>query len=165
MLDIDLAAHLFRALKPATRVILVGDQDQLPPVGPGSMYRDLMACRCVPRVVLTEIFRQRSDGSGSQDIARNAQEVNSGKVPSFFRHQMSFCDLDEDYDDYKMEHEYLMDSKAELFEAKSRDSAGSVDNGCVMLMATDEHDAADQLLDAVAELLLAGRQPSEIQVS
>jgi exodeoxyribonuclease V alpha subunit len=60
MLDVELAAHLLQALPLHARIVLVGDQDQLPSVGPGSFYRDLLACKCVPRVVLSDIFRQVS---------------------------------------------------------------------------------------------------------
>ena len=62
----------------------MGDQDQLPSVGPGSLYRDLMACDAIPRVVLTRIFRQRADGSGADAIAHNAHRVNRGLLPDRF---------------------------------------------------------------------------------
>lgn len=191
MLDIDLAAHLLKALPAHCRLILVGDQDQLPPVGPGSMYfyptplprrdipfvkrivltfhvgryRDLMGCECVPRVVLTEIFRQRSDGSGSEDIARNAQAVNKGQTPPLFRTQLvrskRVRDVSSDDD-----MQYMMDRKAELSETSHpTDSAGAeVGNGCVMLPVSDSQEAADVIINSVTQLLRAGRQPHEIQV-
>ena len=58
MLEAPLAAKLFAALPPHCKVLLVGDPDQLPPVGPGAVLRDLLACRdAVPRITLTRIFR------------------------------------------------------------------------------------------------------------
>ncbi len=58
MLDVHLAGALFHALPPTAPILLVGDDDQLPSVGPGAVLRDLLACPRVPRVTLTQIFRQ-----------------------------------------------------------------------------------------------------------
>lgn len=90
-----------------------------------------MGCRGVPRVVLSEIFRQRSDGSGSEDIARNAQLVNSGKLPVFFRNRLfaeeHFKDgnddrhFQEDDHDKWWQHEYVMNRKSELFDTSFSD--------------------------------------------
>lgn len=74
MLDLFLAAKLLDALPSHTCVLLVGDSDQLPSVGPGSVLLDLLSAPRVPRVTLDTIFRQ--DPSG--DIARTAQLVNRG---------------------------------------------------------------------------------------
>jgi exodeoxyribonuclease V alpha subunit len=74
MLDLFLAAKLLDALPIHTCVLLVGDSDQLPSVGPGSVLLDLLSASRVPRVTLDTIFRQ--DPSG--DIARTAQLVNRG---------------------------------------------------------------------------------------
>lgn len=57
MLDVSLAASLFAAIQPSTRVLLVGDTDQLPPVGPGNVLRDMIAAG-VPTATLTTIKRQ-----------------------------------------------------------------------------------------------------------
>lgn len=58
MLDLPLACHLFGALRPGARLVLVGDVDQLPSVGPGQVLRDLIASGRVAVVRLTHIFRQ-----------------------------------------------------------------------------------------------------------
>ena len=58
MVDVPLAWHLFRALDPRTAVVLVGDHNQLPPVGPGNILRDLVQTRLVPLTVLDEVVRQ-----------------------------------------------------------------------------------------------------------
>ncbi|MBI3736985.1 AAA family ATPase, partial [Candidatus Sumerlaeota bacterium] len=79
MLDVLLARDLLRAIPPGTCVLLVGDEDQLPPVGPGSLLRDLMASGLVPVVRLHEIFRQAQ----SSLIVVNAHRVNDGKAPLF----------------------------------------------------------------------------------
>lgn len=77
MLDIFLADSLFCAINPGTRVILVGDKDQLPSVGPGTVLQDLINCRLLPVTFLTEIFRQKQ---GSRIIV-NAHAVNQGSFP------------------------------------------------------------------------------------
>lgn len=78
MLDIVLLGHLLRALSPGTRLTLVGDADQLPPVGPGDPFRDLIASGAVPVARLREIFRQ---GAGSA-IVHAAHQVLSGREPT-----------------------------------------------------------------------------------
>jgi exodeoxyribonuclease V alpha subunit len=77
MLDVELANHLFAAVKPETHVILVGDRDQLPSVGPGAVLHDLIASRRIPVTHLTEIYRQ---AEGSR-IVLNAHAVNRGEMP------------------------------------------------------------------------------------
>lgn len=81
MIDISLAVHLLRAIPKNMRVIFVGDQDQLPSVGPGTFLKDLIECGAVPVVRLTEIFRQ---AQGSR-IVVNAHLVNSGSMPKLER--------------------------------------------------------------------------------
>ena len=75
MVDIYLMQALCRAIAPGTRLILVGDQDQLPSVGPGEVLRDLMRSEAFPTVVLSRIYRQE-EGS---DICRNAHLINHGE--------------------------------------------------------------------------------------
>ncbi|NMA82540.1 MAG: Flp pilus assembly complex ATPase component TadA, partial [Epulopiscium sp.] len=68
MVDILLMNSLLKAIAPGTRLILVGDMDQLPSVGPGNVLKDLILSGCVPAVRLTEIFRQ----AGESAIVTNA---------------------------------------------------------------------------------------------
>ena len=77
MLDIELSAHLLQAVPPTSRLVLVGDADQLPSVGPGNVLRDLIASRVVPVVRLDHIFRQAEQSR----IVVNAHRINSGKMP------------------------------------------------------------------------------------
>ncbi len=76
MMDISLFYHLLCALKEGARLILVGDIDQLPPVGPGSPLKDLIAWGEVPVVRLEHIFRQK-EGSG---IIDNAARIREGQM-------------------------------------------------------------------------------------
>ena len=75
MVDIRLMADLVVALPRRATLILVGDTDQLPSVGPGNVLRDLIASQTIPTSQLTEIFRQDSSGL----IVRNAHHVNAGE--------------------------------------------------------------------------------------
>lgn len=77
MLDIALFASLLRALPEECRLVLVGDPDQLPPVGPGYPLSDLLRSGIVPAVRLTEIFRQAQKSL----IVMNAHRVNVGQLP------------------------------------------------------------------------------------
>lgn len=75
MVDLPLMNALLKAVMPGTRLILVGDQNQLPSVGPGSVLKDIIASRCFPVVMLTKIFRQ----AGESDIVVNAHKINRGE--------------------------------------------------------------------------------------
>jgi len=77
MLDVGLALSLLRAVPSGTTVVLVGDADQLPSVGPGRVLSDLIDSGCVPVTRLTDIFRQ-AEGSG---IIENAHRILAGQVP------------------------------------------------------------------------------------
>ena len=77
MVDIFLFRALLRALRPGTRLVMVGDKDQLPSVGAGNVLKDILACGAVPSVTLTEVFRQ----AASSMIVRNAHRINRGEYP------------------------------------------------------------------------------------
>jgi exodeoxyribonuclease V alpha subunit len=77
MVDIILMDQLVRALPAGACLVLVGDVDQLPSVGPGNVLADIIASGAVPVVRLTEIFRQ----AGQSWIVRAAHEVNHGQLP------------------------------------------------------------------------------------
>ena len=75
MVDLPLMHALLSATVPGTRLALVGDVDQLPSVGPGSVLKDIIRSECFPVVRLTRIFRQ----AGESDIVVNAHKINSGE--------------------------------------------------------------------------------------
>ena len=75
MVDIHLMHSLLLAVVAGTRLILVGDENQLPSVGPGNVLRDIIRSRCFPVVELTKIFRQASES----DIVVNAHKINKGE--------------------------------------------------------------------------------------
>jgi len=92
MLDIMLAAALLDAVRHTTTLILVGDVDQLPPVGPGSFLRDIIDARCLPVSRLTHIFRQE-EGAG---IVENAHMINAGEFPVFSKTEGDFYLIEEE---------------------------------------------------------------------
>lgn len=77
MVDIVLFSQLITAVKDGCRVVLVGDYNQLPAVGPGNVLKDLLDCGIVPNVQLTDIFRQAQQS----DIVVNSHAINTGIYP------------------------------------------------------------------------------------
>jgi exodeoxyribonuclease V alpha subunit len=77
MMDLELAASLLRALMPNSSLLLVGDRDQLPSVGPGSVLKDVIASDLVPVVHLREVYRQARESL----IVANAHRLNRGEMP------------------------------------------------------------------------------------
>ncbi|KRD89309.1 hypothetical protein ASE51_01530 [Bacillus sp. Root147] len=77
MVDLWLAHQLFKSLPANFQVILVGDEDQLPSVGPGQVLKDLLSSEVVPTVRLTDVYRQ-AEGSSIIDLAH---EIKKGKLP------------------------------------------------------------------------------------
>ncbi|MGQ9779232.1 MAG: SF1B family DNA helicase RecD2 [Bacillota bacterium] len=79
MIDLPLFYQLLKAVAPGTRLVLVGDADQLPSVGPGNVLRDLIAAQTIPTVRLDTIFRQAE----ASLIVLNAHRINQGAMPVF----------------------------------------------------------------------------------
>jgi exodeoxyribonuclease V alpha subunit len=77
MVDILLFYHLLKALPKEAHLLLVGDADQLPSVGPGNVLRDLLKSEAIPSVRLTELFRQAQQSK----IIVNAHRINAGQMP------------------------------------------------------------------------------------
>lgn len=86
MVDMLLMRSLLNAVVDGTRVILVGDADQLPSVGPGCVLRDVLDSGAIPSVRLSEIHRQSEDSM----IALNAHRINSGQLPVLNRRDGDF---------------------------------------------------------------------------
>ena len=77
MVDLPLLHHLLQALPPRSRLLCVGDADQLPSVGPGATLADMLASGCVPTVQLVELFRQDENSL----IVHNAHRIRGGEPP------------------------------------------------------------------------------------
>jgi exodeoxyribonuclease V alpha subunit len=81
MVDVPLMQALLRAVPPSAAVLLVGDVDQLPSVGPGQVLADLLASGALPVVRLTEVFRQAAESR----IVVSAHRINRGEMPELTR--------------------------------------------------------------------------------
>lgn len=88
MLDIYLAGQLFGAVKSGAQIVLIGDADQLPSVGPGAVLSEMIASECVPVVRLDKVFRQ---SSGSR-IATNAKLIRHGNLGLEYGDDFRFID-------------------------------------------------------------------------
>lgn len=86
MVDLMLMRALLRAIRPGTRLILVGDADQLPSVGAGNVLGDLLRSSVIPSVRLTDIFRQQAESQ----IVINAHRINHGEMPVLNARQSDF---------------------------------------------------------------------------
>ena len=86
MVDVQLLSSLLRAIPQNKRLILVGDPDQLPPVGPGFPFGDMLRSNMLPTVRLTDIFRQAQESL----IVMNAHRINSGQMPELRRVDKDF---------------------------------------------------------------------------
>ncbi len=78
MIDVFLARSIFKAVSLDTHIVMIGDVDQLPSVGPGSILKDLITTQVVPCTKLTEIFRQAQNSM----IIQNAHRINNGEFPT-----------------------------------------------------------------------------------
>lgn len=85
MLDAFLTMSVLKGLHPRTRIIFIGDVDQLPSVGPGKVLADIIASRAVPCSRLTTVFRQAANSA----IIRNAHRINRGEMPDLGYHEGS----------------------------------------------------------------------------
>jgi len=92
MVDVSLMYHLLSALKKDARIILVGDKDQLPSVGPGNVLKDLITSEKIETVFLDQIFRQAKESL----ITVNAHRINKGLIPFLNKKDSDFFLLQAD---------------------------------------------------------------------
>lgn len=91
MLDMQLAYYLFEALASGTKVLFVGDVDQLPSVGAGNVLSELIGCGLVPVTVLDTVFRQQN----TSRIALNAHAIKNGDTKLLYGEDFQFMDVDD----------------------------------------------------------------------
>ena len=89
MVDVLLMRSLLRAVPDAAALLIVGDVDQLPSVGPGQVLADIIASNVIAVVRLTEVFRQ---AAGSRVIT-NAHRINSGQMPELITNDRALSDF------------------------------------------------------------------------
>jgi len=92
MVDINLMNSLLKAIAVGTRLILVGDVDQLPSVGPGNVLKDIIQSGCINVVMLTKIFRQAAES----EIIINAHKINKGEEVILNKYSKDFLFIKRD---------------------------------------------------------------------
>lgn len=90
MVDIKLAYRLLSNVSPDTTIVLVGDADQLPSVGPGNVFRDILRSECIPCTCLNMVFRQ----SGTSRIILNAEKIRADEGKLLYGNDFNFIDAD-----------------------------------------------------------------------
>jgi exodeoxyribonuclease V alpha subunit len=86
MVDTILMGHFLKAVNPGTRLIMLGDIDQLPSVGPGNILKSLISCEKIKSIRLHYIFRQ----TGESNIITNAHKINTGERPVYNEKENDF---------------------------------------------------------------------------
>ena len=87
MVDVSIMNSLLKAIAVGTRLILVGDVDQLPSVGPGNVLKDIIHSGCFEVVKLEKIFRQAAES----EIIMNAHKINKGEPVTLNKYSKDFC--------------------------------------------------------------------------
>ena len=123
MVDLPLMRSLLSALRPETRLVMVGDPDQLPSVGPGNVFADLIRSGAVCTVALTEIFRQARQSA----IVRNAHAVNAALPPNLESNQGDFFFL------CRRDPERLVDTVVDLCRRRLPENMG-IDQGQIQVI-------------------------------
>ena len=152
MIDISLMHSMLLAMKRGCRLVLVGDADQLPSVGPGNVFADIIKSGVVPTVALSEIFRQ-AEGSG---IVKCAHEVNRGIMPDF----------NEKYRDIfflrRQQEDLLAETVAELYGKRLPENMGMESSRIQVLSPTRKNAAGTAALN---ERLREAANPPHIRKS
>lgn len=92
MLDMYVAKELFTSLPKGTKLLLVGDVDQLPSVGAGNVFREMILCEKIPVTILETVFRQAETSS----IALNAHKINQGEIKLLYDDDFVLIQLDKE---------------------------------------------------------------------
>ena len=130
MIDMWLANQFFSRVRMGTKIVLVGDVDQLQSVGAGDVFRELISCGLIPVTVLNEIFRQSKESR----IAYNAQKINQGETNLYYGEDFQFfpCKTQEEAADlicriFCKEVENAGLEKVQILSPYRTDGAASVD--------------------------------------
>jgi exodeoxyribonuclease V alpha subunit len=126
MVDVVLMNQLLRAIPDRAALLVVGDMDQLPSVGPGAVLADMIASQALPTVRLTEIFRQ----AASSQIVVNAHRINRGVMPLMTREETQVREPQQDY-------------------SVSGAMAGTIDSDFYFVVAETPEEILDKLLRIV----------------
>ena len=154
MVDLSLFSALLRALRPGTRLVLVGDADQLPSVGAGNVFSDLIRSGRVETVFLREVFRQAEKSA----IIRNAHAVNMGEPPQLTNNQGDFFFL------CRRDAERVVSTVVELCKTRLPDNMGVPSDQIQVLTPTRKGPSGTIRLNQYLQEALNPRAPGKMEI-
>ena len=154
MVDLSLFSALLRALRPGTRLVLVGDADQLPSVGAGNVFSDLIRSGRVETVFLREVFRQAEQSA----IIRNAHAVNMGEPPQLTNNQGDFFFL------CRRDAERVVSTVVELCKTRLPDNMGVPSDQIQVLTPTRKGPSGTIRLNQCLQEALNPRAPGKMEI-
>ena len=154
MVDLSLFSALLRALRPGTRLVLVGDADQLPSVGAGNVFSDLIRSGRVETVFLREVFRQAEKSA----IIRNAHDVNMGEPPQLTNNQGDFFFL------CRRDAERVVSTVVELCKTRLPDNMGVPSDQIQVLTPTRKGPSGTIRLNQCLQEALNPRAPGKMEI-
>ena len=154
MVDLPLFAALLRALRPGTRLVMVGDADQLPSVGPGNVFSDLIRSGRVETVFLREVFRQAERSA----IIRNAHAVNAGEPPRLQNDQGDFYFL------CRRDAQRAVSTVVELCQSRLPEKMGIPVSDIQVLTPTRKGPAGTENLNRLLQEALNPQKPGQPEV-
>ena len=154
MVDLSLFSALLRALRPGTRLVLVGDADQLPSVGAGNVFSDLIRSGRVETVFLREVFRQAEKSA----IIRNAYAVNMGEPPQLTNNQGDFFFL------CRRDAERVVSTVVELCKTRLPDNMGVPSDQIQVLTPTRKGPSGTIRLNQCLQEALNPRAPGKMEI-
>ena len=154
MVDLSLFSALLRALRPGTRLVLVGDADQLPSVGAGNVFSDLIRSGRVETVFLREVFRQAEKSA----IIRNAHAVNMGEPPQLTNNQGDSFFL------CRRDAERVVSTVVELCKTRLPDNMGVPSDQIQVLTPTRKGPSGTIRLNQCLQEALNPRAPGKMEI-
>jgi exodeoxyribonuclease V alpha subunit len=151
MLDLQLARALVEAVPPDCRLVLVGDSDQLPSVGPGNVFSDIIRSGAVPVITLTEIFRQAKESG----IISAAHMVNQGETPDISENRGDFFFLK------RASTDKIAETITELCSTRLPKNMGLDPSQIQVLTPTRRGDAGTKALNARLQTALNPKDPKK----
>lgn len=155
MVDIKLMCALLDAMPAGCRLVMVGDADQLPPVGPGNVFSEVIRSGIVPTVRLTEIFRQAQESM----IVKNAHSINEGVVDALSQNGSDYFFL------RRPNAARTADTVVELFSSRLPKNMG-IDPGKIQVLSpTRKRDAGTENLNRVLQAALNPADPKKQEIA
>jgi len=153
MVDLPLMRAVLDALKPGARLVLVGDSDQLPSVGPGNLLKDLIDSGLIPTVALTQIFRQAE----TSQIITGAHEINRGELPDLTRKDGDVFFIQ------RGDYNRLIDTVLELCTKRLPDKLGIAPNQIQVLTTNRKYETGTIILNRKLQEALNPSSPEKTE--